>query len=892
MAYDIGVRLGVDGEKAFRSSINAINANIKSMGSELKAVTAQFAKNADSEEALTAKNAVLAKSIAATKEKISVLDKQLERQAEKLRDLGKALDEVVKAHGADSKEALEAQNAYNNQAKAVAKLQDQLNGAKAELAGMENAVKDNRDAIDGLGREVEDAGDAMEKAGQSAVSFGDLLKANIISDLVVDGLRRITDGLKDFARFSLESGMNFEAQMSRVQAISGATAEDTGRLAEKAKEMGETTVFSATESAQALEYMAMAGWKTDDMLDGLAGIMNLAAASGEDLAATSDIVTDALTAFGLTAADSTHFADVLAAASTNANTNVSMMGETFKYVAPVAGALGYSVEDSAVAIGLMANSGIKATQAGTALRSMLNRLAKPTKESQTAMDALGLSLQNSDGTMKSFMEVMDDLRSGFGNLMISQEEFNQAFSELNASFESGEITEKNYEATLERLISRAYGAEGAERARYAAMLAGQEAMSGMLAIVSASEEDYQKLSDAIYGADGAAQEMADTMTDNLSGSLTLMKSAAEGVGISLYEKVKEPLSEVVNDITNNALPSIQQFIDSVDTEDITAGINGFLNAVQMLIPVLAGATAAMVAYKGASSISGIIDLLINATKNQTLAQAALNAVMNANPFVLVATLIAGLVTALVTLYMTNETFRNKVTAAWSSVTTTISNAVTRVKKFFSEDIPNAGREALDWFKSIPEDLKQVGKDLVENLWNGINDKVEWLKSKVRGVIDIIKGIFGGGTSSTASSGGGAARRSAASPAALAAEWEPAPAPVPFRAAPANAGASLAQSVTSSLSNAESQTRALASIRRVQRDMADAGNSAAAYYTAPERRSGGNPPAGNAGNGADAAAIGKAVREALDGAAVLADGRKIGRLVTTQQDNMGRAFGTG
>lgn len=891
MAYDIGVRLGVDGEKAFRSSINAINANIKSMGSELKAVTAQFAKNADSEEALTAKNAVLSKSIAATKDKISVLDKQLERQAEKLRDLGKALDEVVKAHGADSKEALEAQNAYNKQAAAVAKLQDQLNGAKAELAGMENAVKDNRDAIDGLGREVEDAGDAMEEAGQSAVSFGDLLKANIISDLVVDGLRRITDGLKDFARFSLESGMNFEAQMSRVQAISGATAEDTGRLAEKAKEMGETTVFSATESAQALEYMAMAGWKTDDMLDGLAGIMNLAAASGEDLAATSDIVTDALTAFGLTAEDSSHFADVLAAASTNANTNVSMMGETFKYVAPVAGALGYSVEDSAVAIGLMANSGIKATQAGTALRSMLNRMAKPTKESQIAMDALGLSLQNSDGSMKSFMDVMNDLRSGFGDLMISQEEFDNAFEELNASFEAGEMTEKNYEATLERLISRAYGAEGAERARYAAMLAGQEAMSGMLAIVSASEEDYKKLTDAIYGADGAAQEMANTMTDNLSGSLTLMKSAAEGVGISLYEKVKEPLSEVVNDITNNALPSIQQFIDSVDTEDITAGINGFLSTMQMLIPVLAGATAAMTAYKAASSIAGLIDKLKIATNSQTVAQAALNAVMNANPFVLVATLIAGLVTALVTLYMTNETFRNKVNAAWTSVTTTISNAVARVIKFFSEDIPNAGREALDWFKSIPEDLKKVGKDLVENLWNGINDKVEWLKSKVRGVIDIIKGIFGGGSSSTASSGGGAARRSAAAPAMLAAAAAEEPAPVPFRSAPANTGASLAQSVTRSLSNAESQTQAMASIRLVQRDMADAGRSAAAYYTAPERRSGGNPPAGDAGNGADAVAIGKAVREALDGAVVLADGRKIGRLVTTQQNNMGRALGT-
>lgn len=856
MAYDIGVRLGVDGEKAFRSSINAINANIKSMGSELKAVTAQFAKNADSEEALTAKNAVLAKSIDATKEKIGVLDKQLERQAEKLRDLGKALDEVVKAHGADSKEALEAQNAYNNQAKAVAKLQDQLNGAKAELAGMENAVKDNRDAIDGLGREVEDAGDAMEKAGQSAVSFGDLLKANIISDLVVDGLRRITDGLKDFARFSLESGMNFEAQMSRVQAISGATAEDTGRLAEKAKEMGETTVFSATESAQALEYMAMAGWKTDDMLDGLAGIMNLAAASGEDLAATSDIVTDALTAFGLTAADSTHFADVLAVASSNANTNVGMMGETFKYVAPVAGALGYSVEDSAVAIGLMANSGIKATQAGTALRSIFTRLATDAGASSTKLGALGVLTNNlgvefydAEGNVRDFASVLSETR--------------EAWKTLTAE----------------------------EQSSYGKIIAGQEALSGFLALMNAEEGTVQELTDAIANADGAAQEMANTMTDNLSGSLTLMKSAAEGVGISLYEKVKEPLSDVVNDITNDALPAIQQFIDSVDTEDITAGINGFLNAMQMLIPVLAGATSAMVAYKTASNIAGLIDKLKIATNSQTVAQAALNAVMNANPFVLVATLIAGLVTALVTLYMTNETFRNKVNAAWTSVTTTISNSVARVKKFFSEDIPNAGRKALDWLKSIPEDLKKVGKDLVENLWNGINDKVEWLKSKVRGVIDIIKGIFGGGSSSTASSGGGAARRSAAAPAMLAAAADEEPAPVLFRAAPANTGASLAQSVTRSLSNAESQTQALASIRRVQRDMADAGRSAAAYYTAPERRSAGNPPAGNAGNGADAAAIGKAVREALDGAVVLADGRKIGRLVTTQQDNMGRAFGT-
>ena len=234
--------------------------------------------------------------------------------------------------------------------------------------------------------------------------------------------------------------------MSKVSAISGATGAELDALSDKAKEMGAKTKFSATEAASAFEYMAMAGWKTEDMLNGIEGVMNLAAASGEDLASTSDIVTDALTAFGLTAQDSTHFADILAQASSNANTNVGMMGETFKYVAPVAGALGYSAEDTATAIGLMANAGIKGSQAGTALRSIMSRLAKPTDEVQSAMDALGISLTDEQGKMKGLNEIMDDLRAGFSGL------------------------------------------SEAEAAQTAAVLGGQEAMSGLLAIVNASDE--------------------------------------------------------------------------------------------------------------------------------------------------------------------------------------------------------------------------------------------------------------------------------------------------------------------------------------------------------------------------------------------------------------------
>jgi TP901 family phage tail tape measure protein len=315
---------------------------------------------------------------------------------------------------------------------------------------------------------------------------------------------------------SVKVGSDFEASMSKVAAISGATGDDLKALTDKAKEMGATTKFSASESADALQYMAMAGWKTEDMLNGLEGIMNLAAASGEDLATTSDIVTDALTAFGLSAEDSTHFADVLAQASSNANTNVGMMGETFKYVAPVAGALGYTAEDTALAIGLMANSGIKASQAGTSLRSIMSRMAKPTKEVQGAMDKLGVSLTDSNGNMKSLNEVMGDLRNGFAGL------------------------------------------SEAEAAEMAAALGGQEAMSGLLAIVNASDDDFDKLSDAIYSCDGAAKRMADTMNDNLQGQITILKSGLEGLGISLYENMEAPLKEVVKEAQN----MVQQLQDA------------------------------------------------------------------------------------------------------------------------------------------------------------------------------------------------------------------------------------------------------------------------------------------------------------------------------------------
>lgn len=302
----------------------------------------------------------------------------------------------------------------------------------------------------------------------------------------------------------------FESAMSTVGAISGATGEDLTALSDKALEMGSKTKFSASEAAEAMQYMAMAGWKTEDMLSGIEGIMSLAAASGEDLATTSDIVTDALTAFGLSAQDAGRFSDVLAAASSNANTNVSLLGESFKYVAPVAGSLGYTAEDTAIALGLMANAGIKGSQGGTALRGSLTRLIKPSKDAAGVMKQYGISLTNADGTMKSLGDVMGMLRKKLGGL------------------------------------------SEAQQAEVAATLFGQEAMSGMLAIINASEADYNKLTDAIYGSEGAATSMADTMQNNLGGQITILKSTLEGLMISIGNILLPMVKDVVQVVQNVA----------------------------------------------------------------------------------------------------------------------------------------------------------------------------------------------------------------------------------------------------------------------------------------------------------------------------------------------------
>ena len=396
-----------------------------------------------------------------------------------------------------------------------------------------------------------------------------------------------------------------------MSAVSGATGDDFDALPDKAREMGSKTKFSASEAAEAMNYMAMAGWKTEDMLNGIDGIMGLAAASGEDLAITSDIVTDALTAMGYGAEEAGHLADVMAAASSNANTNVSLMGETFKYAAPLVGTLGYSMEDTAEQIGLMANAGIKGEMAGTALRLIMTRLAAPTKDVQGAFAHLGIevedAMKNSDGSMRTLSETMDFLREHMSGL------------------------------------------DETEQTMIASQIAGKNALSGFLAIINAAPDDINKLSTAIDNCDGAAQNMSTTMLDNLQGDFTILNSAIDGVKISLAEEMTPTLRELVQYSTEN-MPAVEDVLIPVaktaigTLEFVIEHLPQAIDMAKTATPVVAAIGVAFTACK----VTQIVD-------KATTAMTGFSAVLAANPAIAVAAGITMLATAIGLLYVEAET---------------------------------------------------------------------------------------------------------------------------------------------------------------------------------------------------------------------------------------------
>ena len=646
-----GITVEIGGDvTGLDKALKTVNSTIKNTQSQLKDVERLLKLDPSHTELLSQKQALLKDSIGATKEKLDALKTAQEQAKAQMEngDLGK-----------DKYDAL----------------QREIIATEEELARLAKEAAEANTAL----CKIEEAGKTLETVGNKMAGVGTTLTTRVTAPIVAIG----TAAVKTTA--------DFDAQMSKVQAISGATGTQFDALREKAREMGSKTKFSATEAGAAFEYMAMAGWKTEDMLDGIEGIMNLAAASGEDLATTSDIVTDALTAFGLTAKDSGHFADVLAAASSNANTNVGMMGETFKYAAPIAGALGYTAEDTALAIGLMANSGIKSSQAGTSLRSIMTNLTGDIKIAGAAIGEVTVKTTNADGSMRSFNDIIMDCRTAFSGLTES------------------------------------------EKANTAEALVGKNAMSGFLAIMNASEADVNKLSAAIDNCDGSAEQMAATMQDNLSGQITILKSALQELAIQIGDALMPTVRNIVS--------KIQEFVEKLQqmdegTRNTILKLAAFAAAIGPVLLVVGKLTSGVgAAMQSISKLGKGVLTLINQTKLGVGPIAKLTTAIGgiSAPVVAVVAVIAVLVAAFVHLWNTNEEFRNNVIAIWDGIKAKF--------EAFGQAITDRLNALGFDFESFTEVLKAVWDGFCSLLAPVFEGAFKVISSVLGTVLDILVGLF-------------------------------------------------------------------------------------------------------------------------------------------------------
>ena len=653
----ITVEIGGDTTKLSKA-LEGVNKDIKGTQMQLKDVQKLLKLDPSNTELLSQKHKLLADAVTATKEKLEVLKTAAEQANTAL------------ANGEISQQQYDA-------------LQREIIETENELKRLTTEANNSHTALEKmgvLGETLQSAGDKISGVGQK--------------------LLPVTAGVTALGTIAVKTGADFDSAMSKVAAVSGATGSEMDALREKAREMGSKTKFSASEAAEAMNYMAMAGWKTNDMLSGIEGIMNLAAASGEDLASTSDIVTDALTAFGLSASDSGHFADILAAASSNANTNVSMMGETFKYAAPVLGSLGYSAEDSAIAIGLMANAGIKSSQAGTALRSAITNLAKPTDTVASAMEQYGISLTDSSGKMYSLRELMEQLRQKLGGL------------------------------------------SEAEQAQAAASLFGKEAMSGMLAIINGSPADFEKLSNAIDtcsdtvdGYNGTTEKMAAVMQDNLAGQVTILKSQLEELAISFSDILMPTIRSIVS--------RIQELVDKLNqldpqTKETIAKIALVAAALGPMLVVLG---------KTISSVGTVFSAVSKLPALFSAVQSGIGAITGAlgvslGPLLAIIAAVAALVAAFVHLWKTNDEFKSNIIGIWEQIKSTftgLTQGITDRLNALGFDFESF----TDVLKAAWDGLCNLLAPIFEGVFQNISNIFSEFTGVLLGLLDALIGLFTG-----------------------------------------------------------------------------------------------------------------------------------------------------
>lgn len=654
-----GITVEIGGDTTgLDKALKSVNTSIKSTQSALKDVNRLLKLDPSNTELLSQKQRLLKDAIGATKEKLDSL-KAAQEQAKQQLENGEL--------GQDKYDALQRE---------IVETEEELRRLQQEAATTSIALS----KIDVAGQKMEAVGNSIAGAGKKMMGV-----TTVIGGVGVAAVKTAAD---------------FDSAMSQVAAVSGATGKDFDALRSKAREMGSKTKFSATEAAEAMNYMAMAGWKTEDMLGGIEGVMNLAAASGEDLATTSDIVTDALTAFGLSAKDSGHFADILAAASSNANTNVSMMGETFKYCAPIAGALGFSAEDTAEAIGLMANAGIKSSQAGTALRTIMNNLAGDVKISGKAIGDVTIATTNADGSMRDLSDILADCRSAFGNLTES------------------------------------------EKAQAAESLVGKNAMSGFLALMNAGEGDIEKLSSAIDNCDGSAEKMAMTMQDNLAGQLTILKSQLQELAISFVDILMPAIRSIVS--------KLQGFVDKLNGMD--EGTKRTIVTIALLVAsigpllIIIGTTISKigVAMQGFVKLANGVSKLKVAIQGGTGVLGKLGAALGgvSAPVLAVVAVIAVLVAAFVHLWRTNEGFRDAIIGTWNRIKDTISGFCQGIVDRLNA-LGFQFTDIVDVLKTVWDGFCQILAPIFEGVFNHIANILSTVTGVITGILDVFIGIFTG-----------------------------------------------------------------------------------------------------------------------------------------------------
>ena len=537
----------------------------------------------------------------------------------------------------------------------------------ADANGLKGALNNISKEISKVSKDFE----GLKKVGEGISSVGKKLTVGL--SLPIAGIGAVSG----------KTAMDFEAGMNKVSAISGATGKDLEKLENLAKEMGRTTKFTSLESAEALSYMGMAGWKTQDMLNGLPGILSLASAGGTDLALTSDIVTDGLTAMGLTAKDTDKFVDIMASTVSNANTSIELMGETLAYVGPVAGSLGIEMDDLSVAIGLMGNAGLKGSQAGTSLRAGLTNLVKPTKEMKNAMEKYGVELvKNADGSV-DLMGTMQNLRNVLGEL------------------------------------------DQTTQAQALATIFGKEAMSGWASIVNASESDFNKLTEAIANSEGSAKSMADTMMGGAKGALTEMKSALEGVAITIGERLTPFIEKLADGVSKlctwfqSLSPATQTFLM------VVAGLIALLGPLLLLI----GSTVSL--FANLSIVAGALGVSVGALVGAFASVVGIVAgVVGA---------IAGFIAIVVNAYKTNETFRKNVDTVFNNIKSIISNVMSAIGSIISTTMSLI---SVIWNNGLKQILNII-LNILSSILSLFTSKLNSISNIVKTSISLITSIFRG-----------------------------------------------------------------------------------------------------------------------------------------------------